>query len=150
MHVVGVGLEIILQLHGGRMRGETEVVVVAVELCGVSLSARVLIHTLELEVAVFEEIVYANCRHIQETVFACAVAVHEIVACCELHLWRDEIAALQITAQIIIVFRDFLTFGESHVHPVGFSCKIPAMEEHSKFKSHAGIVGALVLAFHVH
>ena len=69
---------------------------------------------------------------------------------CELHLWRDEIAALQIAAQIIIVFRDFLTFGESHVHPVGFSCKIPAMEEHSKFKSHAGIGGALVLAFPVH
>ena len=103
---------------------QSQVVVVAVQLCVVAGTSDKLIHGLQLQVASFEEIVHPYGRHVQETVFVCSVTVEQVIAQRCLHAGSDEVTALYVTADIIVMFVDLLAFGKAYVHPIGFGCQI--------------------------
>ena len=115
-----------------------------------SLATSVLVHGLQFEVATLEEVVKSHGRHVEETVLARAVAVHKVVACSHLQARCHKVAALHITAKVVVVLVDFLTFGKAHIHPVSLTGKVPAVVEQGKLQTHACIVGAFVLTLHIH
>ena len=92
------GLEGVLQLQAGAVGGNTEVVVVAIELRFVLPAACVLIHGRELQPRAGEEIVEAEGGRIERAVEVRAVAIEEIIARGDLQLGRGEITHLRITA----------------------------------------------------
>ena len=119
-------LEAVLQLQGCRMCAQPQVVVVAIQLRLVSIPTRKLIHRREFQVAFVDVVVHHSSRHVQETVFARAVAVKEIVAQTSLQASGKEVAELSVAAPEVIVFVYLLSFSKADVHPIGFCGGIPS------------------------
>ena len=67
------------------MLGQPKVVVVTVELRVVSGASDELIHGLQFQVTVLEEIIASYGRHIEETIRVHTVAVKEVVTCGNLY-----------------------------------------------------------------
>ena len=131
------------------MLGQPKVVVVTVELRVVSGASDELIHGLQFQVTVLEEIIASYGRHIEETIRVYAVAVKEVVTCGNLYAGSHEITALDVAAQEIVSLVYLLSVGESHMHVVGFGSDIKLVFQHGKLQSGAGVVGAFTLAFHI-
>lgn len=64
------------------MSGQAEVVVVSVELRSMATTSNILVHGLQLQIALLEKVVEPYGRHIEQTVFACTVAVEQVVSQC--------------------------------------------------------------------
>ena len=109
------------------MHGQSQIVVVSIQLGVVPRPSDELIHGLELQVASREEIVEAYGRHIQETVRVHPVTVEEVVTSRYLPFGRDEIAALHIASQIAIGLINLLPFGEAHLHVIELGTDIEAV-----------------------
>ena len=131
------------------MLGQPKVVVVTVELRVVSGASDELIHGLQFQVTVLEEIIASYGRHIEETIRVYAVAVKEVVTCGNLYAGSHEITALDVAAQEIVSLVYLLSVGESHMHVVGFGSDIKLVFQHGKLQSGAGVDGAFTLAFHI-
>ena len=123
------------------MGADTEVVEVAVELCGMTCTTDILVHGRELEVGLRDEVVHAGGRHVQETVLAAAVTVVEVIAQTELYLGVYEVTHLGITAPVVVRVIDLLALGEADMHIVGLCADIPAVFQHRKLKTSTEIVG---------
>src|SRR5574344_1269657 len=112
-------------------------------------SSDILVHGLQFEVASLEEIVDAYCGHIEQTIFACAIAVEEVVPKGCLKSRGYEVTSLYITSQVIVAFIDFLTLSKTNVHPVGLSSQIEFTVEPSKFQTNTTVVRALIFTLYV-
>ena len=131
------------------MGSQAQVIVVAVELSGMAAAGNVLIHGLQLKVAVFEKVVESYSRHIEHTVLAGAVTVEEVVAERRLEPGCQEIASLQVATQEIVALVNLLPFGESHVEPIGLGSQVEAMVQPGELQPYAAVVGALILTLHI-
>ena len=86
---------------------DTEVVDVAVELRLVTCTTDVLIHGRELDIGFGDEVINGSSGHIQNTVFACAVTIEEIVAQTQLQLTMNKTAHLRIATPVVVAVVDF-------------------------------------------
>ena len=144
-----MSLERVLQEQFGGVHGLSEVVVVAIELGGMTGSADVLVHGLQLEIGMWEEIVDSDGGHVEDAVLRRAVAIHEVVASCELKLVGDEIACLSVGSPVVEALADLLTLRESDMHVVGFGADVPAVFEHREFESCTEVVRAFAFTLYV-
>jgi len=63
-------LEAVLKLQSCRVRAESQVIIVAVQLVGVTVATCELIHRREFQVALIDVIVHDCCRQVEETVLS--------------------------------------------------------------------------------
>ena len=106
---------------------QTEVVVIAVELRLMPYPAYKLIHGLQFEIAFGYEIVDSYRRHVKESRGIHTVTVEKIVPGRQLQIPQDEVAALYVSAYIVVCFAYFLSFGKPYMHIVCFSAEIESV-----------------------
>ena len=80
------------------MGTDTEVVKVAIQLCGMTCTSCILVHSSEFDIGLRNEVVHADSRHIQDTILTSTVTIEEVITQTELHLPMHEVAHLCIAA----------------------------------------------------
>ena len=122
------------------MGTDAKVVEVTIELCLMTFASDILVHGSEFEGCLWNKIVHADSRHIQDTVLARSIAIVEVVPQAKLHLTMHEVAYLCITSPVIVTVVNLLALGKADMHIIGLSTDIPAILKHSKLEACTEII----------
>ena len=125
------------------MCAESKVVIIAVELSGVTISTRELIHCRKLKIALVYIVINNRSRHIQDTILARTVAVKKVVTEASLQTFREEVAKLTVATPEIVVLVNLLSLSKADVHPISLSRSIPSAVKHAPLHPYSRVVRAL-------
>ena len=132
------------------MCAESQVVIITVELSGVTVSTRELIHCRKLKIALVYIVIHHRSRHIQDTILARTVAVEKVVTEASLQAFREEVAKLTVATPEIVVLVNLLSLRKADVHPISLSRSIPSAVKHAPLNTYSRVVRALAFALHIY